>query len=117
LAVSPDKLPTLERLTLTIGPVPTPHPLPNLLRPLLVGVDDDVFTGGLGDFSVDVRSDVVVGDAAIASGFADERSEASLLGEPLERQFPVLRGNLERRLVAIPAQDFDEEGIEVEGVE
>jgi hypothetical protein len=86
------------------------HPLPDLLAGGLVGVDDEVFAGRLGDLVVDFATNVAIGNRG-----TNVSGKATLLCDCNKMVRLAIDRDVECGLVLIPAQMFAEERAEVKG--
>jgi hypothetical protein len=86
-----------------------PDPLPDLPACGLFNIDDEVLASGLGDLMVDLQACGSVGDRR-----ADEGNESTFLGDSGQLNGSVINGDVKLGFVAIPAQVFKKECLEIE---
>ena len=87
----------------------TANPLPDLLSRGLVGVDDEMLAGGLGNLMIDLQARGPIWDRG-----ADKGYKTTLLGDSDQLEGPAVQSDIKLGLVIIPAQMFAKEGLEIE---
>jgi len=82
--------------------------LPDLLSAGLIGIDDEVFAGRLGDLMIDLQASRPVGNAVTVKG-----GESTFLCDGLERDRGFADRDFQLCLVPVPTELLSEESLKI----